>query len=476
MTVSTNTKKNTYSGDGTTVNFQFTFPILNQSNLLVQIENSAGVITTQTITTDYTVSGTGNDTGATNFDSGTVTFGTAPLNTDTVIILRAMPFLQETDYVENDEFPAESHEAALDELTMMALELAEKNDRTMLFPPTVTGFESTVPNPVPNGDKYLKVNAAGTAWEYQTLGSTAGLGNVSDDLTPSLGGDLDTAGFNISFDTSKGILDENGNEQLMFTTTSSAVNYLDVANAATATSPTLAAKGSDTDVGIAFQVKGNEAYSFLGTSSTSAAVRLYEDADNGSNFIALKAPDSVSSNTTLTLPGADGTSGQFLTTNGSATLAFSSTPPYPTLVKYATASNATYTSGTTSIPLDDTIPQSSEGTEILTATITPTASNSNLVITVTVPHSPSTANTLMMAVFRDSGASAVATYAQSTALNTYMMTTSFRFVVPASSTSATTFKLRVGTNAGTWYINGDSAGRKFGGIAAVNMIIEEWSA
>ena len=60
-----------------------------------------------------------------------------------------------------------------------------------------------------------------------------------------------------------------------------------------------------------------------GNSTAGAEIRLPEDTDNGSNYIALKAADSIASNVTLTLPSADGTSGQALTTNGSGTLSFS---------------------------------------------------------------------------------------------------------------------------------------------------------
>ena len=56
-----------------------------------------------------------------------------------------------------------------------------------------------------------------------------------------------------------------------------------------------------------------------------ASLSLMEDSDNGSNFVALKAPDSVGSNLTLTLPSADGSNGQVLGTNGSGALSFVST-------------------------------------------------------------------------------------------------------------------------------------------------------
>ena len=56
-----------------------------------------------------------------------------------------------------------------------------------------------------------------------------------------------------------------------------------------------------------------------------ASLSLMEDSDNGSNFVALKAPDSVGSNLTLTLPSSDGSNGQVLGTNGSGALSFVST-------------------------------------------------------------------------------------------------------------------------------------------------------
>jgi hypothetical protein len=59
-----------------------------------------------------------------------------------------------------------------------------------------------------------------------------------------------------------------------------------------------------------------------GNATAGAELRLPEDTDNGSNYVALKAADSIASNLTLTLPSADGTSGQALVTNGTGTLSF----------------------------------------------------------------------------------------------------------------------------------------------------------
>jgi hypothetical protein len=51
-------------------------------------------------------------------------------------------------------------------------------------------------------------------------------------------------------------------------------------------------------------------------------VRFRETTANGTNYIGLKAPASVSADLTFTLPATDGTNGQVLTTNGSGVLSF----------------------------------------------------------------------------------------------------------------------------------------------------------
>jgi len=64
---------------------------------------------------------------------------------------------------------------------------------------------------------------------------------------------------------------------------------------------------------------------FIGNSnSTGGTIKFNEGTNNGSNFVALKAPNSVTSDITFTLPGTDGTNGQVLTTNGSGVLSFAS--------------------------------------------------------------------------------------------------------------------------------------------------------
>lgn len=78
-----------------------------------------------------------------------------------------------------------------------------------------------------------------------------------------------------------------------------------------------------------------------GTSATGGDIQLYEDTDNGTNYVAFKAPASISTNVTWTLPSADGTSGQAITTDGAGVLSFSSVL---TASGTATLTNKTLTS------------------------------------------------------------------------------------------------------------------------------------
>ena len=126
MTVSSTTTKVSASGDGSTAAFNYTFKIFADSEMEVIIRSSTGTETTKTLTTHYNVSGAGNDSG------GTVTFtsGNIPASGETVVLRRKLALTQGTDYVENDPFPANSHEDGLDRLTFITQGLQEELDRT----------------------------------------------------------------------------------------------------------------------------------------------------------------------------------------------------------------------------------------------------------------------------------------------------------------------------------------------------------
>jgi hypothetical protein len=106
----------------------------------------------------------------------------------------------------------------------------------------------------------------------------------------------------------------------------------------------------------------------LGNSTSGSNIKLYEDTDNGTNYVAFKAPDTIASNVTWTLPSADGTNTQVLQTNGSGTLSFATvsggsaaTPTALGTVYGATASaspNSTflgYQAGTSTTGVNNTV-------------------------------------------------------------------------------------------------------------------------
>lgn len=112
MTISTLTRKVTHSGNGVAVNFTYPFKVSAAVDLLVyQYVGTSWVL--KTLDTDYTVTGIGSPGG------GSVIFVTPPpVGSGNVRILRKVQLTQLMDYITNDDFPAELHEAALDKLTM----------------------------------------------------------------------------------------------------------------------------------------------------------------------------------------------------------------------------------------------------------------------------------------------------------------------------------------------------------------------
>lgn len=132
-------------------------------------------------------------------------------------------------------------------------------------------------------------------------------------------------------------------------------------------------------------------------------------------------------------------------------------------------------STTTTIPLDDTIPQNTEGGEVMTVTITPKDAANVLEITIDGFGSEAAANVMIGAFFRDSIANAFATQilAQPFTGNG-AVGFSMRAYIVAGSTSATTLKFRAGPNIGTLFINTTSGASLFSTTATATMTVKEY--
>lgn len=125
MTVTAQEARREYQGNGTTKTFAFPYQFFEADDLDVWTYDVDGVGHYKILNTDYTVSGTLNPSG------GSITFVNAPLSTDKVIIINDLDIKQVNHYINSDDFPAQSHEQALDRLTKICQRLADRIDRTV---------------------------------------------------------------------------------------------------------------------------------------------------------------------------------------------------------------------------------------------------------------------------------------------------------------------------------------------------------
>ena len=189
-----------------------------------------------------------------------------------------------------------------------------------------------------------------------------------------------------------------------------------------------------------------------------------------SGYTEIDAP-AVAGNNTLTLPTGNGIIGQVLRTDGSGGLSFATNGK---LIQTVTTSTGAVATGTTTIPLDDTIPQITEGNEYMTRAITPVSASSLLCIEATINLSSTAGGSnLTAALFQDSTANALAVVTTVMG-NGNLNTLNLIYWMTAGTTSATTFRIRAGSSAaGTTTLNGVSSARLFGGVCFSNLSIME---
>ena len=178
------------------------------------------------------------------------------------------------------------------------------------FNPVAVGDLSEI-STVANDDVFLAVDTSGGGLKKITrsavvsgLATSSAISNVSEDSTPQLGGNLDTNSHNILIDDAHFIGDENGNEQIIFQTTSSAVNQFDVTNAATGNPPKISATGGDSNIDLDLEAKGTGHVTVRGNTNPGT---IQFNCEQNSHGVQLKGPaHSASSSAVLTLPTATG--------------------------------------------------------------------------------------------------------------------------------------------------------------------------
>ena len=291
MTISTTIIKNSYSGNGSTSVFNYTFKISLESEMEVIIRSSNGTETVKTLTTHYTVGGVGNAGG------GTVTFtaGNIPVTGETVILRRDTTQTQTMDLIDNDPMSAETIEDAHDKSIALIQELQEEIDRSIKLSRTntMTSTEFTV-DAATRANKILAFDSSGEIAVTQELGTFRGNWSASTSYQVR---DLvkDTSTNNIFIAT---VAHTSSGSQPLTTNTDSAKWSL-IVDAASATTSTTTAT---TQAGIA-TTKASEA-----SASASAALTSENNAatseTNASNSATTSANEATASANSATASAA----------------------------------------------------------------------------------------------------------------------------------------------------------------------------
>lgn len=153
MTVPAQDTRVTYTASGASSTFAYPFLIQSNADLLVYVDEVE-----QTLTTDYTVTGVGTETG------GNVVFTSAPAANAIVVIMRNMAYQRTAyDYQNAGDFRATTINADLDAVVMQIQQLAEKISRAPLL--SVATTLAALAFPSPGAGQYIRWNNAGTALE-----------------------------------------------------------------------------------------------------------------------------------------------------------------------------------------------------------------------------------------------------------------------------------------------------------------------
>ena len=175
---------------------------------------------------------------------------------------------------------------------------------------------------------------------------------------------------------------------------------------------------------------------------------------------------------------AKGTASQLLAMNSGATAPEWKTvnlSPDGSVVQVVNVQSGAVASCAGNIPSDDTIPQNTEGTEVMTLAITPLATTNKLKIQVVVNYGGANAD-LTAALFQDTTAGALAAAQNFQATNSPSQVV-FTHYMTAGTTSSTTFKVRIGHPSGTAIFNGvGGPTRVMGGVMASSITITEIKA
>lgn len=416
MTISTTDNKARYEGNGVTATFAFNKRIFSSADLVVKIilRSDDSEVETLTLTTDYSVTISGPQTA-----SVTVVSGKIPSSLQDILIYRDIAKTQTLDLPTGTVFPAVSVENALDKVVAIVQDLQEEVDRKVGIPITDSEAAPDVIQLLQDAQSGAET-AQSAAEAAQAAAESAEAGAVAAQAAAeaaAAGVDLPSLG------SANQVLKVNSGGSALEYGTVSAANI----TANTVTNAKLAQVGTST-------IKG----------------RVTSGTGDVEDLTATQARSVISVYSQSEVDALISSAGVFVQQVYNSTSSVSTT--------------------STAIPRDNTLPQNTEGAEVITLSITPTNASNYIVVEGRINASLSASSVgIIVALFKDSDASALAVSAFAPPSSQLLSSIPFSYRMVAGTTSTMTFKVRVGAASGTVTVNGENGLAVYGG-ASISVI------
>ncbi|KVR68557.1 hypothetical protein WK24_12995 [Burkholderia vietnamiensis] len=175
MTVASDVQDVTYTTDGVSTVFPIPFYFLENTDIVVDKFSSNGARVRLVFGTDYTLQGAGNESGGALTTLATFSTGFR------LHVYREVPITQETEYQQNDPFPAKTTEKALDKLTMIDQQLQRSVANAIRFPADEFDKDGTLASAAARASRILGFDDNGNV-TLLPIPASVGAGDMRDDI------------------------------------------------------------------------------------------------------------------------------------------------------------------------------------------------------------------------------------------------------------------------------------------------------